>query len=142
MNAVPVLEKVEIRLATPDDAEAVAGLLLKAFLPFKAEYTDGAFEYTTASADVIRERFSEGPVWLAERDGAAIGTVSGLPEGDRFYIRSMAIDPLAQRSGVGQALLETLEIYARENGFERLFLYTTFVLPGARRFTRKMDFTW
>ena len=140
MNAVPVLETVVIKLATRDDAETVAGLLLKAFLPFRAEYTDGAFEYTTASADVIRERFDEGPIWLAERDGVAIGTVSGLPEGERFYIRSMAIDPLAQRSGVGQLLLKTLETHARDAGFMRLYLYTTFVLPGAKRLYEKNDF--
>jgi len=140
MNAVPVLEKVEIRLGTPDDAEAVSNLLLGAFLPFKAEYTDGAFEFTTPTADVIRERFGDGPIWIAIRDGVAVGTVSGLPEADRFYIRSMAIDPLAQRSGVGQRLLETLETHARENGFERLYLYTTFVLSGARRLYEKNGF--
>ena len=140
MNAVPVLEDVKVRLATPSDAEMVSGLLLKAFLPFKAEYTDGAFEYTTATADVISGRFSEGPIWLAERDGVAIGTVSGLPEADRFYIRSMAIDPLEQKSGIGQKLLETLENHAREKGFDRLYLYTTFVLAGARRLYEKNGF--
>ena len=52
----------------------------------------------------------------------------------------MAIDPAAQRSGVGQALLNALETYARERGFERLFLYTTHVLPGARRLYEKNGF--
>ena len=140
MNAVPVLESVGVRLATPRDSETVAGLLLMAFLPFRAEYTDEAFEFTTPSTDVIRERFSEGPIWLAEREGVAVGTVSGLPEADRFYIRSMAIDPLAQSSGVGQKLLETVERHAREQGFEKLFLYTTYVLPGARRLYEKNGF--
>ncbi|MEO6654445.1 MAG: GNAT family N-acetyltransferase, partial [Pyrinomonadaceae bacterium] len=77
---------------------------------------------------------------LAERDSTAVGTVSGLAEDGRFYIRSMAIDPLTQRSGVGQKLLETLETTAREQGFEKLFLYTTFVLPGARRLYEKNGF--
>lgn len=140
MNAVPVLEKVKVRFATLDDAEVVSSLLLKAFLPFKAEYTDGAFEYTTPSADVIRGRFSEGPIWVAVRDGVVVGTVSGLPEAERFYIRSMAIDPFAQRGGIGQALLEMLETHAREQGFKRLYLYTTHVLPGARRLYEKNGF--
>jgi N-acetylglutamate synthase-like GNAT family acetyltransferase len=111
-----------------------------AFLPFRAGYTDEAFEFTTPPTNVIRERFSEGPIWLAEREGIAVGTVSGLPEADRFYIRSMAIDPLAQRSGVGQKLLETVERHAREQRFEKLFLYTTYVLPGAQRLYEKNGF--
>lgn len=123
---------MEIRRATEIDAEAIASLILKAFSPFRAEYTDGAFEYTTPPPDVIRGRFVEGPIWLAERDGVAIGTVSGMDDGGRFYIRSMAIDPETQRGGIGQRLLETLESYAKEHRFTKLFLYTTYVLPGAR----------
>lgn len=124
--------EITIRLAAVGDSEAIASLLHKAFSPFRAEYTDGAFDYTTPPAEAIRGRFAEGPIWLAVRDGIAVGTVSGMPDGERFYIRSMAIDPQAQRGGIGQRLLETLESYAKEHGFGKLFLYTTYVLPGAR----------
>ena len=131
---------VTLRLATPDDSETVADLIYEAFAPFESEYTAGAFEYTTPKADAIRPRFEEGPVWIAEMDGDAVGTVSGLPDGERFYIRSMAIKPTAQRGGIGQRLLDALEIYAREKGFEKLYLYTTFVLPGAQRLYEKNGF--
>lgn len=69
-----------------------------------------------------------------------VGTVSGRPEDHRFYIRSMAVRPGVQRGGTGQQLLESLETYAREAGFERLYLYTTFVLPGAKRLYEKNGF--
>ena len=131
---------VEVRRAAEADAEAISSLILEAFSPFRAEYTDGAFEYTTPAADVIRSRFAEGPIWLAYLDGEAVGTVSGLPEDGRFYIRSMAIKPSAQRGGIGQKLLVTLEAYAKEKGFAKLFLYTTFVLPGAKRLYEKNGF--
>ncbi len=123
---------VEIRLAALDDSETISKLIYQAFSPFEPEYTEGAFEYTTPKADSIRPRFGEGPIWIAEREGEAVGTVSGIPEGERFYIRSMAISPSAQRGGIGQRLLDELEAYAREKGFEKLFLCTTFVLPGAK----------
>ncbi len=123
---------VEIRLATEDDSKAISSLIFEAFSPFRSEYTDGAFEYTTPAADAIRDRFAQGPIWLAEIDGVPVGTVSGMAEDGRFYIRSMAIDPRAQRGGIGQQLIETLESFAKENGFSKLFLYTTYVLPGAR----------
>lgn len=131
---------VRLRRATVDDAQTIADLIYEAFAPFESEYTPGAFEYTTPKADAIRPRFDEGPIWIAEVDGAAVGTVSGMPDSGRFYIRSMAIKPSVQRGGIGQQLLEILEAYAREHGFEKLYLYTTFVLPGAKRLYEKNGF--
>ena len=131
---------VTLRLATVEDSRIVSDLIYEAFSPFRSEYTEGAFEYTTPSADAIRPRFAEGPIWIAELDGEAVGTVSGLAEAERFYIRSMAIKPSAQRVGVGQKLLDALESYAREHGFEKLYLYTTYVLPGAKRLYEKNGF--
>ncbi|HKP68032.1 MAG TPA: GNAT family N-acetyltransferase, partial [Pyrinomonadaceae bacterium] len=114
--------------------------IYEAFAQFRSEYTDGAFEYTTPKAEAIRPRFDEGPIWIAELNGNAVGTVSGLPEGERFYIRSMAIKPSAQRLGIGQKLVDAFESYARENGFEKIFLYTTYVLPGAKHLYEKNGF--
>ena len=129
-----------VRLATPDESETISDLIYEAFSPFRSEYTDGAFEYTTPKADAIRPRFDEGPIWIAELDGDAVGTVSGLPDGERFYMRSMAIKPSVQRGGIGQKLLDALEAYARGSGFEKLYLYTTYVLPGAKRLYEKNGF--
>ena len=134
-----VLE-VEIRRAVPGDEATIAVLILEAFAPFRDQYTPGGFEYTTPAADAITPRFDEGPMWLALIDGKPVGTVSGLPEEERFYIRSMAIKPTAQRGGIGQRLLETLEAFAIEAGFKKLYLYTTFVLPGAKRLYEKNGF--
>ena len=140
MQRVETKPEAVIRLATPDESETISQLVYEAFAPFRSEYTDGAFEYTTPKADAIRPRFEEGPIWIAELNGDAVGTVSGMPEGERFYIRSMAIKPSAQRGGIGQKLLDALESHARERGFEKLYLYTTFVLPGAKRLYEKNGF--
>lgn len=132
--------EVEIRLAVPGDEATIASLILAAFGPFREDYTPDAFEYTAATAERVAERFTEGPMWLAYVDREAVGTVSGLPEKERFYIRSMAISPTIQRSGVGQRLLDTLEEDARRRGYSKLYLYTTFVLPGAKRLYEKNGF--
>ena len=139
-NDVGTVREVSLRLATAEDSETVASLIYEAFAPFRSEYTDGAFEYTTPKADVIRPRFDEGPIWIAELNGEAVGTVSGMRDGERFYIRSMAIKPSAQRCGIGQKLVEAFESYARAMGFEKIFLYTTFVLPGAKHLYEKNGF--
>ena len=135
-----LVPEVEIRIAVLSDEAVIASLIFEAFLPFRDLYTPDAFDYTAATAERISERFVEGPMWLAYIDGEAVGTVSGLPEDDRFYIRSMAVKPVAQGKQVGQKLLDVLERHARKAGFEKLYLYTTFVLPGARPLYEKNGF--
>jgi len=132
--------KVEVRRATENDSEAISSLLLEAFASVESEYTKGAFDYTTPSADAILARFKEGPIWVAVDSNLIVGTVSGLPEPDRFYIRSMAVKPEAQGRGVGQSLLETLERFAKEGGFETLYLYTTPSLHGAKKLYERNGF--
>ena len=129
-----------VRRAEPREAKAVAALILEAFSPFRDDYTPDAFAYTTPPVEIVRGRFSEGPILSAFKNGEMVGTVSGLPEPDRFYIRSMAVKPNAQRLGIGQRLLEALEGLAREAGYKKLYLYTTFVLPGARRLYERNGF--
>lgn len=130
----------EIRLARPDEAPVISSLLLEAFLPYRDGYTADAFEYTTPTAEIIVSRFAEGPIWLAVDGEETIGTVSVMPDEGRLYIRSMAVRPAAQGRGIGQILLDTLEIYARGAGFEKLYLYTTHLLPAARQMYEKNSF--
>ena len=131
MSQAKKASELEIKLAVPDDSEVIAELIHAAFAPFESQYTTGAFEYVTPGSDLIRPRFDEGPIWIAELNGEPAGTVSGMSEDGRFYMRSMAVKPTVQRAGVGQKLVDAFESYAREKGFEKMFLYTTFVLPGA-----------
>jgi GNAT superfamily N-acetyltransferase len=134
---------VSVRLATPGDEATVSRLLLEAFEPYRDEYTAGGFADTTASPDVVRERFEIGHVWLAFDGDEAVGTVTALPDengGEGVYIRSMAVSPKAQGRGVGQKLLETVEDDARARGEKRLHLYTTFVLPAAQPLYEKNGF--
>ncbi|MBK9214777.1 MAG: GNAT family N-acetyltransferase [Chloracidobacterium sp.] len=129
-----------VRLAGPGDEYLIERLVAAAFGPFRNLYTPDAFDYTAIKADAVRGRFAEGPIWLAYLGDLPAGTVSGLPDGERFYIRSMGVIPDAQGKGVGQQLLGALEKHAREEGFKSLYLYTTFVLPGARPLYEKNGF--
>ncbi|PYT00059.1 MAG: hypothetical protein DMF63_08805 [Acidobacteria bacterium] len=140
MSQVKKASVLEIRLAGPDESETIADLIRAAFAPFESQYTAGAFDYVTPNADLIRPRFDEGPIWIAELNGEPAGTVSGISEDGRFYMRSMAVRPTAQRAGVGQKLVDAFESYAREQGFAKMFLYTTFVLPGATQLYEKNGF--
>src|SRR5262245_59268414 len=124
---------MRIRMAIPDDASAIASTLRKAFMEFEPLYTPEAFAATVSSAEQIRLRMNEGPIWVALQDDMVVGTVSVAPKGDALYIRSMAVDPAARGSGIGRELMKRVEDYATERGFKRLYLSTTPFLGGAIR---------
>jgi len=106
----------------------------------KSFYTPEALTATIPNAEEIRERFDEGAIWAAETGGEIVGTVSVVAEGEKLYIRSMAILPSAQGLGIGRRLLETIEKFAVENGFKSLFLYTTHFLSSAIRLYEQNGF--
>lgn len=133
MTTQAIQRDFEIRFATPEEAGAISELLAEAFAPVEPHYTREAFEHTTPPTDVIRARFEEGPLWVATKDSEIIGTVSGLAEPDRFYIRSMAVKPAVQGSGIGSLLLKTAEEFAKRHGFSLAYLYTTYHLRSAIR---------
>jgi len=107
---------------------------------FKPVYTPGAFAATTPSAEAIAARFGEGPLWVAELNGAIVGTASAVAAGAGLYVRSVAVTPAARGQGVGQALMAAVEAYAVAQGCERMFLSTTPVLTGAIRLYERLGF--
>ncbi len=133
-------EEVQVRLAVPDEAEAIARVLYEAFAPFESGYTAEAFAATVMSAESIRKRFeAEGAIWIAIKNGEIVGTVSVVPDGERLYMRSMAVMPAAQ-GGIGRELLKTVINFATENGFEKLFLYTVPFLDRAIKLYEQHEF--
>ena len=131
---------VEIRLAVPGDEAAIADVLFARFSQFRAIYTPEAFEVVTPNAVDIATRFDEGAMWVAEIAGKVVGTASVLPEPEWLYIRSVAVLPVAQGKRVGYQLMKAIEEYAVENGFDRLFLYTTYFSTGAIQMYEKLGF--
>lgn len=132
---------LQIRVALTGDSEEIAKVLSEAFSRFEKLYTPEAFAATILDAEKVRERFNEdGTIWVALKNEKIIGTVSVVDEGERLYIRSMAVSPSVQGFGVGQKLLEEIENYAVDHNFERLFLYTTPFLHGAIRLYERNGF--
>jgi N-acetylglutamate synthase-like GNAT family acetyltransferase len=137
-----VTREPQIRTATVDDAGAISQILREAFAQFEGDYTPDAFDVVRPPVEEIVRRFEEGRQWLALVDGEPVGTVSVLPEPEWLYIRSMAVLPAAQGLGVGNLLLQSVEQYAVEAGFEKLFLYTTYFSQSAIRLYEKNGFYW
>jgi N-acetylglutamate synthase-like GNAT family acetyltransferase len=133
---------VTVRLAKLDDAAAISKVLLEAFGAYRENYTPEAFEIVTPPMGQIERRFDDGPQWVAEKDDAIVGTVSVTTEPEGLYIRSMAISPHAQGKGIGHKLMDAVNEYADASEHERIFLYTTYFVPGAKKFYESHGYKW
>jgi GNAT superfamily N-acetyltransferase len=130
----------EIRLAALDECEKIAALLDRAFREHRPEYAPGAYAATTPTAETLRARFHEGPVWVAVLAGEIVGTVAAVIREGSLYVRSMAVLPTARGGRIGARLLDTAEEYAREHSITRLYLSTTPFLHRAISLYRSYGF--
>ena len=65
----------------------MSAVLREAFEPYRPLYTPAAFAATTPPADQLRQRWREGPVWVAVRDDRIVGTVAAVPRANALYER-------------------------------------------------------
>jgi GNAT superfamily N-acetyltransferase len=131
---------IQIRLATADEAASIAWVLHQAFAEYASLYTPAAFSLTTPTPDEIKQRWKEGPVWSALKNGCLIGTAAAVAKGDALYIRSMAVVSSARGQGVGKILLAEVERFAKAGGFQRMVLSTTPFLNDAIRLYERFGF--
>ena len=82
-----------------------------------------------ANHDPERER-----CWIAELDGAPVGCVYLVDEGDGWgRLRLLYVDPSARGEGVGALLVDTCTRFARDAGYQGVVLWTMSPLVSARR---------
>jgi len=129
-----------IRRAVIDEAPIIARVLYQAFVEYEAQYTPAAFAATTPTSDQIRERWSDGPVWVAVQGNQLIGTIAAVPKSEGLYIRSMAVLPSHRGHGIGFVLLQEVEQFAIAQGVQCMFLSTTPFLTGAIRLYDQFGF--
>jgi len=115
----------------------VADVLREAFESYRPQYTPEAFAATTPSAEQVRQRWHEGPVWVVVHDGRIVGTVAAVPRGHALYMRSMGVRPASRGSGCGRLLVEAVERHATANGHRLVVLSTTpFLHPAIALYAR------
>ncbi|MDI1281661.1 MAG: putative acetyltransferase [Brevundimonas sp.] len=83
-----------------------------------------------------------GHIFIAERDGAAVGCCALLPMADGGReVAKMTVAPEARGLGLARRLLEACEAQARTVGAHRLYLETSSTLAPARALYDRFGFT-
>ena len=135
-----------IRPATPAYHQAIAALTIEAFRADGQTRPDHPYE--KALADVER-RASAGSLLVAELDGAVVGAVLFvLPDSDYAELshegeaefRMLAVSPLVQGRGVGEALVRACLDRARENGCKSVVISVHSISQAAQRLYDRLGF--
>jgi ribosomal protein S18 acetylase RimI-like enzyme len=109
-----------LRDATPADREPVERLVEAAYRGYIERIGRRPAPMDADYAALI----AAGLVTVAERDGALAGLLVLIPMDDHLLVENVAVDPAAQRSGLGRRLMAHAEGEARERGLPALRLYT------------------
>jgi DNA-binding MarR family transcriptional regulator/GNAT superfamily N-acetyltransferase len=132
-------------LLRPHQAGDIGWVVSRHGALYAAEYRwDQRFEALVAriAADFI-DRFDarREACWIAERDGANVGSVflvqarddaTQAPIDGTAQLRMLLVEPAARGLGLGKRLVTECERFARQAGYRRIMLWTNNVLLAAR----------
>ena len=109
-----------MRLAGPDDLDAVMSLTERAYRPYTESFGAPPLPVT----EDYRPRIAAGGVWLMEVEAELAGLIVLEREADHLLIFSIVVAPHFQGRGMGRTLLRFADGVARQAGYGEIRLYT------------------
>ena len=120
------------------DAEAVALLIRGAFASIDPPLQP-APSALRETVETIAVAIGKGGM-AAVAEGRVVGAVLWEPRDGGLYFGRLAVDGAWRRLGVAQALVEAVEMLAREAGFSRVHAAVRLALAGNRAFFASLGF--
>lgn len=143
-----VQQQLTIRPAVEADFADIARITGDSYLS-AGYFDDAAHPYMVKIMDVA-ERARQATIWVAERQGSIIGSVTlalagepyaDIAQEDELEFRMLVVDPAVQRSGAGKAMVDAIISYARTlPGITGVALTTGSAWESAHRLYRKTGF--
>ena len=143
----PGLDALEVRLAVPEDHDAVGALTVRAY-----EALDGMplGHYRETLLDVAGRAIDADVLVAVEAGGRIVGAVTYVPgphsaaaefdDADAAGIRFLAVDPTARGRGVGGALVDACIGRAMGAGRSRVLLHSTRWMGAAKHLYERRGF--
>jgi N-acetylglutamate synthase-like GNAT family acetyltransferase len=101
-----------IRVADPEDAQAISGVINAAFR--KAE--SFLIDRDRIDLPTVQELLRTGAFLVAEEKKVVVGCVHVEMRGDRSYLGLLSVNPDGQNAGVGTKLMTAAEDYCAKAG--------------------------
>ena len=140
--------QILIRPAVPADFDAIARITRDAYLA--AGYFESADHPYMRQIQNVEQRAADATVWVAERQGRILGSVTLAVEGepyadiaqsDELEFRMLVVDPSVQRSGAGKAMVQAIIDHAKSlHGIHAVALTTGETWESAHGLYRKTGF--
>ena len=113
-----------IRRAEDTDAPAVHSILQSAFAEYALVTGQSGLEALKESIEDVRTQIVAKPVYVAEIDGAIMGTVRLEIHGTEAYLSRFAVSSETRNLGIGKSLMNVVDKYLSANGVKRVTLHT------------------
>jgi ribosomal protein S18 acetylase RimI-like enzyme len=110
----------EIRLARPEEADAIRALVRSAY----AMYVPRIGREPSPMNDDYPELIGAAKVWVIDDEGELAGVVVLEDTPDALQVENVAVRPQSQGRGLGRALLSFADDEARRRGYGAVILYT------------------
>ncbi len=124
-----------IRPAGPDDLDAVRRIARAAY----ARYVPRIGREPAPMVADFAASIAAGQLWVAGVPVA--GFLVGYPRGDHWHLENVAVDPAAQGTGLGRALIAHAEAVARAAGAQAVELYTNAQMTENRSLYPRLGYT-
>lgn len=141
------MEGITIRTIEEKDNAAIAAVIRKTLEEFSANHPGTV--YYDASTDMLFQLFQQTPrsvYFIAEKDGQVLGgggifPSPGLPD-DTCELVKMYLLPQVRGVGLGKKIIQQCIAFAKENGYQSIYLETMPELKQALKTYEKFGFEY